>query len=73
MITSAGDRIGRKNAMFLGMVVGVPCLVAGGFVESYELYAVLRLISCTVIVFGWIASHNFQVSICRISQKRLNT
>lgn len=48
--------------MFCGMLVVVPAVILGGFVENYFGYIVLRLLSCTCIVFSWIATTNFQVS-----------
>ena len=56
-----GDKIGRKSAMFLGMTLVVPAVILGGWASNYWLYVFLRLVSCTVIVFCWIASHNFIV------------
>ncbi len=62
-LVDAGDRFGRKRAMFCGMFIVVPSVILGGFVSNYLGYIILRLLSCTCIVFSWIAGHNFQVKI----------
>ena len=56
-----GDRIGRRRALFLGMLLVQPLVIAGGFVSNYGLYVLLRLATCTCLVFGWIANHNIQL------------
>ena len=56
-----GDWIGRKKALFTAVSLAVPCLFLGGFVASYEMYILLKFVSCIAIVFGWIAGHNYHV------------
>ena len=48
------DKIGRKNAILAAIMISVPCTIGGGFVQDFATYAILRYISCTAIVFGWI-------------------
>ena len=50
------DKIARKNAILVSIIITVPCLIGGGFVQDFATYAVLRYINCTVIVFGWIGA-----------------
>ena len=55
------DKIGRKTAIIVAIVLEVPAMIAGGYVRDYWLYVILRYFTCTVVVFGWIGSHTFIV------------
>ena len=55
------DKIGRKNTILLAVIIVVPCLIGGGYAKDFATYAILRYISCTVIVFGWIGSHSIRL------------
>ena len=47
--------------MLLAVIIVVPCLIGGGYSQNFATYAILRYISCTVIVFGWIANHSIKM------------
>ena len=57
----SGDNIGRKRAMLTGIAIVLPSMFLGGFVGHYVPYILLRFISCTAIVFCWVAAHNLVV------------
>ncbi len=38
-----GDRFGRKKAMFCGMIVVIPSVILGGFVDSYVVWNLTTL------------------------------
>ncbi len=56
------DKIGRKAAIMMAIAIVVPSLIGGGFTTSLWGYVILRYISCTVIVFGWIGSHSLKAN-----------
>lgn len=58
----SGDNIGRKRAMLTGIAIVLPSMFLGGFVGHYFPYILLRFITCTAIVFCWVAAHNLVVS-----------
>ena len=60
----SGDKVGRKRAMLTGIAIILPSLFLGGFVGRYFPYVLLRLATCTAIVFCWVSAHNLVVS-CR--------
>ena len=70
MCIVSGDRIGRKGALYLGISICVPSVFLGGFAPTYIVYIALRFLTCTVIVFGWIAGHNFQIEFFSKSYRR---
>lgn len=58
----SGDKVGRKRAMLTGITIALPSMFLGGFVGHYFPYILLRFITCTAIVFCWVAAHNLVVS-----------
>ncbi len=52
-----GDKLGRRTALLSAIISLAPLVVVGGFVPSYELYAVLRLFSYVCVSIMWISSH----------------
>ena len=58
----SGDKVGRKRAMLTGITIVLPSLFLGGFVGHYFSYILLRFVTCTAIVFCWVAAHNLVVS-----------
>ena len=56
------DKYGRRFSLFLGLGTMQPLIILGGFVGgSYWLYAFVRFLACTVMVFGWVAAHTITV------------
>ncbi len=53
-----GDRLGRKRTMLVALLVVGPTLILGAFASSYEVYALLQLIYCSVLPMIWMSSHS---------------
>ena len=52
-----GDKIGRKTTMFAAIAIAAPAVAAGGLVQSYMVYLLLRLVSCTCLPVIWVCFH----------------
>ena len=57
------DRFGRKVTMLAAVMVVVPVVTFSGYAPSYEVYALLRLISCTCLPFIWICCNSLHLEI----------
>lgn len=54
-----GDKFGRKNVMYAGTLINIPCVIASGFIPNYTVYAILRFIICACMTVIWVTSHTY--------------
>ncbi|QQP50785.1 Organic cation transporter 1like [Caligus rogercresseyi] len=53
-----GDWIGRKKTCFIAVAVTIPAITIGGYAPNYEVYATLRLLTCTCLPCIWVSIHS---------------
>eukprot|EP00096_Caligus_rogercresseyi_P007289 TRINITY_DN25112_c0_g1_i1.p1 TRINITY_DN25112_c0_g1~~TRINITY_DN25112_c0_g1_i1.p1 ORF type:complete len:424 (+),score=71.20 TRINITY_DN25112_c0_g1_i1:132-1274(+) len=57
------DRFGRKKACFLSIAAIAPTITLAGFIPSFTVYAVLRLITCTCIPIQWVGAKSLLIEV----------
>ncbi len=66
----ASDYFGRKSSMFTALLILAPCMTATGFATSYEMYASLHLVCCTMVPILWLTKHTLCLEIFSSSHKK---